>query len=199
MRSKEMIIGKPRYDAAKKLYECSISDGIQLRTEIESGVYRPTLTQLESETPALVSLLLEKTNGWFKKPLTRAGLENATKMSLEAIPAGFEGCIVWTAHRLVISKEVFLVEFAVSERVAAEPIHIDFSEPEPAPEPEPEPVPVPQPPEPPSRESVKEHVLEARRRAARALFRAERMTQDYIQKFCPDGEETDWEDEDSDS
>jgi hypothetical protein len=36
--------------------------------------------------------------------------------------------------------------------------------------------------------------MKARLRAARALFMAERLTQDYIEEFCGD-EDTEWEDE----
>ena len=46
------------------------------------------------------------------------------------------------------------------------------------------------------RQQTKEMVLKARNRAARALFKAERLTQDYIASY---GENTDWEDSDLDS
>jgi hypothetical protein len=45
----------------------------------------------------------------------------------------------------------------------------------------------------PTRRILQKHaVMKARARAARALFKAEALTQDYIRQY---GEDTDWEDE----
>jgi hypothetical protein len=197
-----MRLSKSRYDSVKKVYESTISEGLRFTSEVESGrVLEETLQIL----PTLSEFILKGTVGWFTKPITEAWLAGKVQITLEATPADFEGKVTWAAQRLVISKDVFMVEFGIVESIAAPPITIDFGE-EPAPAAAPVPtaevavVPAPAEaaaPEPSPRELQKAKVMKARLRAARALFIAERMTQDYVQEFCLD-EDTDWEESDDD-
>jgi hypothetical protein len=108
------------------------------------------------------------------------------------IPAEFEGTCRWTLAKLHISKESFVCEFVLAEKVVLalplidlqEDVVIETSSKDIAGSPT---------STSPTREEKKTAVLQARRRAAMSLLRAERMMQAYAGEF---GEDTDWEDED---
>jgi hypothetical protein len=85
-------------------------------------------------------------------------------------------------------KEKFILSFDL-QTFPVEKIQISFPEPEPEP-------PAPPPAQSSSDETTRQQeqksiVLAARLRAAKALFKAERLTQAYVQTYG----ETDWEDE----
>jgi len=197
-----MRLSKPRYDSAKKVYESAIVDGLRLTAEVEAGQPLPATLQTEC-IPSLTECVLKQTVGWFTKPITEAWLVGKVRVSLGAIPADFDGRITWVAQRLLISKDVFMVEFTIVESVPTPPVAIDFGEEEPAVVAPPAAAVAPAAPtateslEDP-RQIQKAKVMKARLRAARALFTAERMTQDYIQEFCLE-EDTDWEESDGEN
>ena len=200
-----MRLSKPRYDATKKVYESSIVDGLRLTAEVEGGQPPPATLQTEC-IPSLTECILKQTVGWFTKPITEAWLVGKVQVSLGTVPSGipadFDGRLTWAAQRLLISKEVFLVEFGLIDFVPTPPVAIDFGEedvPAVAAPAVAAPVPAPVAAEPLNpRQAQKAKVMKARLRAARALFAAERMTQDYIQEFCLD-EDTDWEESDEET
>lgn len=197
-----MRLSKPRYDSAKKVYESAIVDGLRLTAEVETGQPLPATLQTDC-IPSLTECVLKQTVGWFTKPITEAWLVGKVRVSLGAIPADFDGRITWVAQRLLISKDVFMVEFTIVESVPTPPVAIDFGEEEPAAVAPPAAAVAPAAPtateslEDP-RQIQKAKVMKARLRAARALFTAERMTQDYIQEFCLE-EDTDWEESDGEN
>jgi hypothetical protein len=104
----------------------------------------------------------------------------------------FEGEVEFQLQGLTISKEVFLLRYAIIALKEDEKICIELDE---AKEVEDE---IPMATKevlglgPTRQQIVKEKVLKMRAKAARALFVAERLTQEYYQEF---GEDTDWEDE----
>jgi len=110
------------------------------------------------------------------------------------VPETFEGLIEWQIQRLIISKEQFLFVCGVAQTVEDEKVSLEFPE-EPAPKEPEEEIPLheeaPLGIGPTRRNLEKEKVLSARTKAARALFHAERLTQEFYQNFG----ETDWEDE----
>ena len=101
----------------------------------------------------------------------------------------FEGTVTFAMDELVISKETFLFKFVITDTKEDEKVCIVFEdEAPPLPEevlhPEEKPVNV--------RKLQKQRVMDLRTKAARALFHAERLTQEYYNQF---GEDTEWEDE----
>jgi hypothetical protein len=199
-----MRLSKPRYDSTKKVYESAILDGLRLTAEVEAGQPPPATLQTEC-IPSLTECILKQTVGWFTKPITETWLAGKVRVSFDAIPADFDGRVTWAAQRLLISKDVFMVEFTSVESVPTPPVAIDFGEEEPAAVAPPVAAPAAPPVAAPATESLedlrqiqKAKVMKARLRAARALFTAERMTQDYIQEFCLE-EDTDWEESDEEN
>jgi hypothetical protein len=196
-----MRFSKPRYDSVKKVYESILTEGLRFTTEVEGGQAKSAPTDL---LPPLTQAILANTVGWFSKPITEAWLTGKIQMILAPIPAEFDGMCTWSANRLIISKEVFLVEFALVESIPTPPVTIDFEGDEAAEvaaevaaaEAVPPVAPPPEPTvdAPANRRLQKQRVMKARLRAARALFMAERLTQDYIEEFCGD-QDTEWEDE----
>ena len=204
-----MKLSKPVYDSAAKLYSCEVTDGIRFSarhdTPPESCVDIPSLTQF----------LITSTKGWFSKPLTSEFLQGKVKTSFSSGAAGadekptdtFEGTLEWAIQELVISKETFLFRHSVVNSIADEKISIEFPE-ESAEANKPdqdsldeqitfaEDSSAPLGIGPTRQQHQKTLVLKARSKAARALFHAERLTQQYYEEF---GEDTDWEDEQSDA
>lgn len=198
-----MRFSKPRYDSVKKVYESTLTDGLRFTTEAEGGKTKSSSQEL---LPPLTQAILANTVGWFSKPITEVWLTGKIQMILAPIPADFDGKCTWCAERLLISKDVFVVEFALVESIPTPPVTIDFegdeaaavaaevaaAEAVPPEAPPPEPTAATHPDQ--ERRLQKQRVMKARLRAARALFMAERLTQDYIEEFCGD-EDTEWEDE----
>lgn len=193
----------PKFYADRKLYISDVQDGDEFEQRIEStdsfAVPQSTLeSRFESQKDSIVQALLEGTKGWFSKPLSQQWLRSKCKIRLQTfdaglpIPAGKAGNLRWKITQLEITKDTFSLLWNVVE-VLPDPI-IELEEEEPV-----------------SAEGAahvssllssgdrtaqKEKVLQARRRAARALYKAERLIQEYCSIW---GDDTDWEDEDSDS
>ena len=200
-----MKLSKPVYDSAAKLYSCEVTDGIRFSARHDT----PPETCVD--IPSLTQFLITSTKGWFSKPLTSDFLQGKVTTSFSfdggATDDTFEGTLEWGIHELVISKDIFLFRYSVMNRVADEKISIEFPE-EPAEtvshaeasldeqitfaEDSSAPLGI----GPTRQQHQKTLVLKARSKAARALFHAERLTQQYYEEF---GEDTEWEDEQSDA
>ena len=173
-----MKIHKPSYDSTARLYTCQLTNGFRLQTSREDGV-TTNLYKEEEILAAAIPPIIEGTTGWFTKPLTAEWLKGRIRLSIPTgdVSSEFEGTIDYEATSLVISKEEFTIVFKVGEMKQAENVVIQFQEEE----------------VPAKRTLQKSDVLKARARAAKALFMAERLTQEYIR--LRGGEDTDWEDE----
>ncbi len=173
-----MKIHKPSYDATARLYTCQLTNGFRLQTTKEDGA-TTNLYKEEEIMAAAIPPIIEGTTGWFTKPLTADWLKGRIRLSIPTgdVPSEFEGTIDYDATSLVISKEEFTIVFKVAQMKQAEKVVIQFQEEE----------------LPAKRTLQKSDVLKARARAAKALFMAERLTQEYIR--IRGGEDTDWEDE----
>jgi hypothetical protein len=191
-----MKLGKPVYDSAAKLYNCVVSDGVRFTVRREEGVFVKPL-DLFVDKNMLIESILSGTKGWFTKPLTQDYLSQRLQTEFPT-PNIFEGEIEFQLQGLTISKEVFLLRYVITNEKEDEKICIELEDAEKEQE-------MPEPTESipmadkevmglgPTRQQItKEKVLKMRRKAARALFIAERLTQEYYEEF---GEDTDWEDE----
>jgi hypothetical protein len=191
-----MKLGKPTYAKESQVYVCECRDVSAFRVEsaIEGGKWSVPLDgHLAKTREQMISLLLVETTGWFSKPLTKEWLHSRLRYTIPTgdIPSDFEGMCAWTLDKLLISKESFVCEFVLAEKVATALPLIDLHEDE-----------VVDSPgsgtsgSSPTREGKKEIVLRARRRAAMALLKAERLMQAYADEF---GEDTDWEDDEDEA
>lgn len=203
----DMKIFKPKYDSAQKVYCCELG-GEKPRFEIQYDLERPQNTKnptdiaKEQYTSPLKHYLLRETKGWFTKPLTDEWL--STRISHE-VPASdvspeWEGTVCWTIQDLIITKEKFLFRWVIEAKQEKEKVIIQLEDDEKEGEVDEDEVPMahldPMSIGPTRRILQKHTVMKARARAARALFKAEALTQEYIREF---GEDTDWEDEDDGS
>jgi len=173
-----MKIHKPSYDATARLYTCQLTNGFRLQKTREDGV-TSNLYNEEEIVVTSITPIIEGTTGWFTKPLTTDWLKGRIRLNIPTgdVPSDFEGTIIYEATGLVISKEEFTIIFKIVEMKQAEKVVIQFQE-----------------EELPAKHVIqKSDVLKARARAAKALFIAERLTQEYIR--LRGGEDTDWEDE----
>jgi hypothetical protein len=191
-----MKFTKPTYDAKQRVYTCDVTDGFRFSVRRECGsLVKDPASCIDSDER--ISHLIKSTQGWFSKPLSEEFLKGKIQYDIPtSVPETFEGLIEWQIQRLIISKEQFLFVCVVTQAVEDEKVSLEFPE---------EPVPTPKEPEeeiplheepplgigPTRRRLEKEKVLSARTKAARALFHAERLTQEFYQAFG----ETDWEDE----
>lgn len=190
-----MKLLKPVYDAVNKVYTCDVQEGIRRTTTKDGESWNPPLTASNSEE--FIHWLIKSTTGWFTKPITEEWLRPRIKEVFEQpqISATFEGTVEWKLSKVLISKETFLIQWSIQCVSEAPKVIIEFEEEQPeevdeVPEKEADILEIG-----PTRRILHKHkVLTARAKAARALFKAERMTQEYIQLY---GEDTDWEDEDS--
>ena len=175
-----MKIHKPSYDSAARLYTCELSNGFRLQVMKEEGLFKD-LYDKQEVVASLLQPIIAGTAGWFTKPLTSDWLNPRIRLNIPTgdITEGFEGTIIYEAYRLVISKEEFVFHCKVLEMKEAEKVVIEFKE---------------ETPQTARRVLQKSDVLKARARAARALFKAEALTQEYIR--LRGGEDTDWENED---
>lgn len=191
-----MKLGKPTYSKESQVYVCECRDVSAFRVEstIEGGKWSVPLDEHLAKTrEQMIPLLLVETTGWFSKPLTKEWLHSRLRYTIPTgdIPSDFEGMCAWTLARLLISKESFVCEFVLAEKVASAQPLIDLHEDE-----------VVDSPGSggsgtnPTREEKKEIVLRARRRAAMALLKAERLMQAYADEF---GEDTDWDDDEDEA
>jgi hypothetical protein len=185
-----MKFTRPDYDTTHKFYTSGVKEGFCLESEIEDSTFTPSMDTLRNsilnESTALS--IVDLTKSWFSKPITKDWLLPRLECSLSTPDASFEGKCVWTFTKLIIMKEKFILSFDL-QTFPVEKIQISFPEPEPE-------SPAPPPALSPSDETTRQQeqksiVLAARLRAAKALFKAERLTQAYVQTYG----ETDWEDE----
>ena len=188
-----MKFTKPTYDAKQKIYVCDVTDGVRFSVRRESGSFVQSLNSCINSDER-IEHLVETTKGWFSKPLTSEFLKGKIHYDIPTgdIPETFEGSIEWEIRRLIISKEQFLFVYAITQMLEDEKVSLEFPE-EPVVEPEEE---IMMNSEegvigigPTRRKLEKDKVMLARRKAARALFNAERLTQEYYSQFG----ETDWE------
>jgi hypothetical protein len=190
-----MKFAKPVYNSATKAYTCEITEGFRFDVQKEAG--QPV--NMDPYRASIAEVVLAQTNGWFTKPLASDWLLPRIQWSpTETIPLAFEGVVTLQADSLRITKEQFLFTWKLLAMKEAEKVMIDLQEDTPTVVND-----VPLVAEdtpisigPTRRDLQKRAVLEARSKAARALFKAERMTQDYIQAY---GEDTEWEEEDEES
>ena len=194
-----MKILKPSYNSHNKVYTCELVDGFRLSVLKEGDTILPNLNDLTKAIyDDIIDTVIKSTKGWFSTPLTQEWLLTRVKFDIpiQDIQSEFEGTVEFQASHLVISKETFLFQCPIVSQKEAEKVVISFEE---------EIVEAPEPDisqeEPmcigPTRRILqKEIVIKARNKAARALFAAERMTQEFLEEFG----DTDWEiDEESDS
>lgn len=119
-------------------------------------------------------------------------------MEFPTSPQAFEGEIEFQLQGLTISKEVFLLRYAIITLKEDEKICIELDEVTEVTEAKEVEDEIPMADKevlglgPTRQQIIKEKVLKMRAKAARALFVAERLTQEYYEEF---GEDTDWEDE----
>jgi hypothetical protein len=184
-----MKFGKPLYIPDQKIYKSELADGFRCESVCENTTLTPPPeTFLGSLKEGLIQALILNTKGWFSKPLTEAWLLQKVQLSFpnETLPTDFEGTLVWQAKTLVISKELFVFQLELVEKRETPKVVIEFPE-------EPKPF-MKKEKQVLTREELKAKVMIERQRAAKALFRAERLTQEYYELY---GDETDWEESDS--
>jgi hypothetical protein len=202
-----MKINKPSYNPGLKLYTCELTDGFRLSFIKEEGVITQ-LSDSESLIQSLLQPLIDGTKGWFTKPLVKEWLKPRISFDTPTseIPADFEGTADYQATKLIISKDSFVFQCSIMELKPVEKVIIDFKEEaveaaeavdavetkEEIPLVESTPLGI----GPTRRILQKEVVMKARAKAARALFKAERLTLEYSQLY---GEDTDWENEGSET
>ena len=177
-----MKLEKPVYDSSAKVYSCKISDGFRFSVKHRGGGFTSDPAK-EIDSEGLANEVIQLTGGWFSKPLTQDFLKGKLKYNIPTsdIQAAFEGEVEFQMNNLLISKDTFLFICDVVCVKEDEKICIVFPE---------EDVEVPSPVD--KRKLQKEKAMLLRTKAARALFHAERLTQEYCSEF---GEDTDWEDE----
>jgi hypothetical protein len=192
-----MKFTKPTYDPKQRLYTCDVTDGFRFSVRRESGAF---VKAVESciDSDERIAHLIKSTQGWFSKPLTADFLKGKIHYDIPTdIAETFEGLVEWQIQRLIISKEQFLFVCSITQTVEDEKVSLEFPEEMPPPPEEEIPFNIDESVQPlgigPTRRRLqKEEVMSARAKAARALFNAERLTQEFYQTFG----ETDWEDED---
>lgn len=197
-----MKFAKPTYDASKKVYGSDIHEGPRYESHKDDATtYTPPLTSV----PLILGVdfpnqIVLTTKSWFSKPLTVEWLTPRIQHKLQDVAEDFEGMCTWQMQKLTISKEVFLFEWNLVNQKPDEKVLIQLEEDQPVEElREVDEIPPGEVAQeamqvgPTRRMLHKREVLRARDRAARCLFKAERMTQEYCALY---GEDTDWEDED---
>ena len=204
-----MKFTKPAYDAKARIYSCDITDGFRLCVRRESGSFVKEFSDC-IDTNERIKHLIHTTQGWFSKPLTEDFLNGKIRYDIPTadIPPTFEGSVEWQAKKLLISKESFLFICEIVAKVEDEKLSLDFPDDEHMQQKQAqedaalaEEIPMGAEKEGgevigigPTRQQLdKKKVMRAREKAARALFHAERLTQQYCTVY---GEETDWEEED---
>jgi len=179
-----MKLGKPIYDSTAKLYNCPVNNGVRFSVRKEEGKFVNDLnTFLDKDMMA--EHIVKATTGWFTKPLTPDYLKERLRGEFPTCDDSFEGEVEFEIQSLTISKDVFLLRYGIVAMKPDEKICIQFEEDIEVPVKE-------EKSDTTRRQIIKQKVLQTRAKAARALFMAERLTQEYYEEF---GEDTDWEDE----
>jgi hypothetical protein len=201
----DMKIFKPKYNSTEKLYVCELG-GTKPRFEIVYDLERPMPTCNPQEiandtyTNSLKHYLVRETKGWFTKPLTEEWLSNRIHHEVPTVEkaADWEGTLGWTLKELIITKEKFTFVWIIDKQQEKEKVVIQLEDEQEEVDEEELPLAAVDPMSiGPTRRILQKHaVMKARARAARALFKAEALTQEYVRQY---GEDTDWEDEDDSS
>ena len=126
-----LTIGKPNYDASKKVYTCDISNGFRLESIRENGTYSPALDSFfETLKIPLLHSILEQTKGWFKQPLQRDWLAGRLILTIptDGVKENFEGTLVWSPTQLTITKDQFILSTTLIEQKEVERVMISFPE-----------------------------------------------------------------------
>ena len=206
-----MKFTKPAYDAKARIYTCDITDGFRLCVRREGGAFVKEFSEYIDTNERIIHLI-HATQGWFSKPLTEDFLNGKIRYDIptEDIPPTFEGSVEWQAKKLIISKDSFLFACAIVSQVEDEKLSLDFPDDEQQQQQHEQkqeaaldegiPMGAGEGGEVigigPTRQQLdKKKVMRAREKAARALFHAERLTQEYCTVY---GEDTDWEEEEED-
>jgi hypothetical protein len=188
-----MKFTKPIYDAKQRIYSCDISDGFRFSVRRENGVFvKPLDSCIDSDES--IAHLIKSTQGWFSKPLTQDFLKEKIRYDIPTdVPETFEGSVEWQIQKLVISKEQFLFIYGIIHVIEDDKVCIEFPEESGLEE---EVIPLDSTSNevigigPTRRTLEKAKIMATRAKAARALFNAERLTQEFYAEFG----ETDWED-----
>jgi hypothetical protein len=193
-----MKFRKPIYDTKEQVYRVDIEDGIRFQNLREGGEWKESLDiQFYDHVEILSDEVIRQTQGWFSKPLTPEYLKPRLQYQCPTEDFGdFEGTVEWEFKTLLISKQSFVFHLALVSKTPLEKLVIDFLEdddkksesPQLEEDDDSEPLTV----GPTRRRLFKEHVMQIRAKAARALYKAEQLTQAYCEEF---GDETDWEDD----
>lgn len=195
-----MKLSKPTYDTKEQVYVVDVHEGIRFESVREDGVFTPPVESfLESKQNDILTLVLTSTKGWFSKPLTAEYLQPRLQFQLPTTDwKEFEGTVTWQIQKLFISKQSFTFQLDIVQTKPLEKVLIDLPEGE---QEEEENVSVPLDDSdevlsvgPTRRRLDKRIVMLARAKAARAVYKAERLTQKYCELYTYD---TDWEDEES--
>jgi hypothetical protein len=192
-------LNRPVQDKEKFIYISEIS--FSSIFTIQSPVLKESLAEVEENLKEkIIPILLTETKSWFSKPIQEKYLRDRLFLTipLESLPAqDFEGTSTWRFYRLEISKERFTIIAQLQDVKEVEKICLEDDEDEmdeieefPFTQAGNEPIGI----GPTRRQLLKEKVMRERSKAAKALFRAERLTQDYYAKYG----DTDWEDSDDD-
>jgi hypothetical protein len=198
-----MKFGKATYDSEKKMYVSEITEGIRFCIECHSGQYSPTfesIQQNENIQSVIVPCILDQTKGWFTKLLQKEWLTPRLSITIPTseIPDTFHGIVTIETKVLLITKDKFTIIYQIMDKKVSEKIELDIHDKEvleeanissnPAEE---EPLQV----GPTRRMLHKQFVMNLRNKAAKILYKAEQETQRFCELY---GEDTDWEDDDSD-
>lgn len=198
-----MKLGKPNYDTKEQVYVVDIQEGIRFESLRENSIFTPACeTFLESKQGEIIDIVLTSTKGWFSKPLTAEYLQPRLQFQLPTTDwKDFEGTVTWQLQKLLISKQSFTFQLGIVHTKAMEKLIIDLPEQEDGQDLEEENLSVSLADSdevlsvgPTRRRLDKRIVMLARAKAARALYKAEKLTQMYCELYSYD---TDWEDEDS--
>lgn len=199
--SSTMKFSKPQYDAKEQMYRVTIDNGLLFTLYRENNEWKESLTSIfENSANALIQQTIHLTQGWFSKPLTPEYLQSRLQMHCPTENwDDFEGQAEYKLTALTISKQAFVFMFTLLSKTPVEKHIIDLadgeegdsiSESPPLEENDnEEPLTV----GPTRRRLMKMHVMRARAKAAKALYKAEQMTQAYCDAF---GEDTDWDESD---
>jgi hypothetical protein len=180
---------RAEFDRVINAYVSIVENGILIKRDVKGEFPFTTLLTAEEKQHIIPQILLG-TKGWFSKPLTSEWLSNKLEVNIPAdsVEEGFFGSTEWRLSKIEIKKLAFVLHFTVVKKVEDPKINLDFELPAP---------PSSAPTDTPTRrKEQKEYVMKVRERAARLLFKAESLTQQYCDIY---GDDTDWEDEASDS
>ncbi len=184
---------RAEFNRTTNSYDSIVNDGIVLIRN--SPPFTQDLTS--DEEKEIITEIVNGTKGWFSKPLTTDWLQGKLQLNIpvEQLGQDFEGSVKWKLERIEIRKLVFILHFGLFEKQEAPKINLELDFELPAPL-TPSPTPIAKEFQTTRRKQQKEYVSAVREKAARLLFKAERLTQEYCQTY---GEDTDWEDEISDA